>query len=78
MNWAWVLFFLVCGAANIVVAYRMPEAAWVNFKLFGLTSMSIVFMVAQVLILRNHLLDPPEEGAADDIPASVPVTEPEA
>ncbi len=50
----WVAFFLVSGAANIFVAYRFSEPVWVNFKLFGLTGMTLVFAVIQGLWLSKR------------------------
>jgi intracellular septation protein len=43
----WVVFFLVAGALNIFVAYRFDEATWVNFKLFGLMGLTLLFALAQ-------------------------------
>ncbi|MDP2325050.1 MAG: inner membrane-spanning protein YciB [Gammaproteobacteria bacterium] len=53
LNLMWVTFFLISGAANIFVAYRFSEPVWVNFKLFGLTSMTLVFALIQGIWL-NH------------------------
>ncbi len=55
----WGLFFAVAGAANIFVAYRFGESAWVSFKLFGLLGMTLAFMVIQgvwlaVMVSRNE------------------------
>jgi intracellular septation protein len=47
LNLMWVLFFFLSGAANIFVAYRFAEPVWVNFKLFGLTGMTLVFAMLQ-------------------------------
>jgi intracellular septation protein len=44
LNLMWVAFFLFSGAANIFVAYRYPEAVWVNFKVFGLMGLTVVFL----------------------------------
>jgi intracellular septation protein len=59
LNLMWVIFFLVSGAANIYVAYRYPEAVWVNFKLFGLTGMTLVFALIQGVWLSHRT---PEEN----------------
>ena len=59
LNLMWVLFFLFSGAANIFVAYRYPEAVWVNFKVFGLTGMTLVFALLQGVWLSNRM---PEGG----------------
>ncbi|GIX21627.1 MAG: putative intracellular septation protein A [Gammaproteobacteria bacterium] len=57
LNWSWVGFFLFCAAANLFVAYRYSEAVWVNFKLFGLLGLTLLFLFAQGLWLARHLDD---------------------
>lgn len=54
LNLMWVCFFAVAGAANIYVAYRYSESAWVNFKLFGLTGMTLVFAVIQGIWINKR------------------------
>lgn len=36
-NRQWVVSYLLLGALNLWVAFTLPEATWVNFKVFGLT-----------------------------------------
>jgi intracellular septation protein len=43
----WVAFFTVAGALNLYVAYAFDEATWVNFKLFGLMGLTLVFALLQ-------------------------------
>ncbi|MBP2166888.1 intracellular septation protein [Erwinia toletana] len=43
LNIAWALFFLLCGLANIYVAFWLSQAFWVNFKVFGLTGLTLLF-----------------------------------
>lgn len=43
LNIAWALFFLICGLANIYVAFWLSQAFWVNFKVFGLTGLTLLF-----------------------------------
>jgi intracellular septation protein len=64
LNLAWIVFFVACGVANIVVAYSWTENAWVNFKLFGLTALSMVFMFGQIFLLREHLVEVAEPAEA--------------
>jgi intracellular septation protein len=47
LNTAWVLYGLVAGAANLVVAFYASESAWVDFKLWGLMGMMFVFLLGQ-------------------------------
>lgn len=62
LNLMWVVFFLVSGAANIIVAYRFSEAVWVNFKLFGLLGMTVVFVLLQALWMTRRHVDAPAEN----------------
>ena len=48
LNLVWVAFFALAGLLNVVVAYNFSEEFWVNFKVFGLTALSIVFMFTQI------------------------------
>jgi intracellular septation protein len=47
LNLAWVGFFVFAGALNLYVAFNYDEATWVNFKLFGLMGLTLVFALAQ-------------------------------
>ena len=47
LNLSWVVFFLVMGAANLYVAYNFAEATWVNFKLFGVLGLTVLFIGIQ-------------------------------
>jgi intracellular septation protein len=49
LNLMWAAFFAFTGAANLFVAYRFSESFWVNFKVFGLTGLTIAFSLAQGL-----------------------------
>ncbi len=57
LNIAWILFFIVSGLANIYVAYNFEEATWVNFKLFGMLGLTIVFVIAQSIYLARHAVE---------------------
>ena len=59
LNQMWALFFVASGAANIYVAYNFPENVWVNFKLFGLMGMTLVFVLLQGWWLSRRVLDEP-------------------
>jgi intracellular septation protein len=47
LNLAWVIFFVVMGAVNLGVAYNFSEEIWVDFKLFGMLGMTLVFIIGQ-------------------------------
>lgn len=52
LNTAWMLYGLLMGGVNLVVAYHASEATWVNVKLYGLTGSMFLFMVGQLLWLQ--------------------------
>ena len=55
LNWAWTLFFIAIGLVNIIVAYNYSEATWVNFKLFGMLGLTLVFVFAQAIYLSRFM-----------------------
>ncbi|MFW5450623.1 MAG: septation protein A [Methylophagaceae bacterium] len=59
LNIAWILFFIISGLANLYVAFNYSEATWVNFKLFGLLGMTIIFIVGQSIYLAQYAEETP-------------------
>jgi intracellular septation protein len=111
LNWAWVMFFLVCGLANLFVVYvgsgfyaaeqaliaatsitaidlnacaeqfigpqrslcetaHESEAVWVNFKLFGMMGLTILFIIGQALYLARHIQDSESSDSESSEPES--------
>jgi intracellular septation protein len=54
-NTAWGAFFALIGALNLVVAYSLPTGMWVNFKLFGIMGLLLLFAVAQGVLLAPYI-----------------------
>jgi intracellular septation protein len=104
LNWAWIVFFLLLGLANLFVVYvasgfygsqqaliaatgiseidlarcaetfaggqlelceraRESESTWVNFKLFGMMGLTVLFVLGQAFYLARHIQDPDSEAA---------------
>jgi intracellular septation protein len=55
LNISWVIFFILTGAANLYVAYSFDTDTWVNFKLFGLMGLTIVFVIVQAIYMAPHI-----------------------
>ncbi len=63
LNWAWAVFFIALGALNLYVAFYYdlsadPEtrtATWVNFKVFGLLGLTLVFAIGQMVFISKHI-----------------------
>jgi intracellular septation protein len=54
LNWVWASFYALLGVTNLWVAYNVSERAWVNFKVFGLTTAFVVFAMLQALWLSSR------------------------
>lgn len=54
LNMAWSVFFVAMGALNLYVAYGFTEDVWVNFKLFGLLGLTLLFSLAQGIYIARH------------------------
>lgn len=55
LNSAWALFFIALGLLNLHVAFNMPQDVWVNFKVFWLLGLTLVFTVFSGLYLYKYL-----------------------
>ena len=55
LNIAWVVFFFAMGAINLFVAYTFSEETWVNFKLFGMLGLTLLFIIIQGFYLSRHI-----------------------
>jgi len=54
LNALWVVFYAAIGGLNLLVAYYGSERVWVNFKVFGLTALTLVFVGLQVIWLTRQ------------------------
>jgi intracellular septation protein len=54
LNTAWILFYVLAGGANLLVAWNLSEALWVKFKVIGLTLATLAFALAQAFWLGNR------------------------
>lgn len=68
LNDSWAAFFVASGALNLYVAFsgHFTEAQWVNFKVFGLMILLVLFVVIQSLWLGRHIQSDAGAPAGDD------------
>lgn len=60
LNYAWIAFFILMGVANLYVAYAFSTSVWATFKVFGLTGLMLLFMVAQGFYIARFVKDDDE------------------
>lgn len=70
LNLSWGIFFAALGALNLYVAFyygldldaETRQGIWVNFKVFGLLGITLLFVVVQAFFMSKHMQDKPEGG----------------
>ncbi len=55
LNLTWAFFFILLGCINLYVVYRFDTDTWVNFKLFGMLGLTLVFVVIQAVYLSRYI-----------------------
>jgi intracellular septation protein len=75
INSVWVVWFALLATANIYVARHFAESVWVNFKVFGISVATMIFLIPQVLWLSGKTTQVPRAPARE--PAPEPAPEPE-
>jgi intracellular septation protein len=64
VNFSWALFFLIMGALNLYVVYHYDTNTWVNFKLYGMTGSSLIFVLGVAVYMANHAKDDENDQTA--------------
>jgi len=59
----WACFFVVLAVLNEIVWRNLSTDAWVNFKVFGIMPLTLVFSAMQVPLIMRHQLPEKEAGA---------------
>ena len=54
INALWVIWFGLLAVLNIYIAHNFAESTWVNFKVYGITPATMLFMIPQVLWLSGR------------------------
>jgi intracellular septation protein len=61
----WAVFFVCLAVLNEIVWRTQTTEVWIQFKLFGIMPLTLVFSLAQLpLITRYQVADEPEEKAS--------------
>jgi intracellular septation protein len=57
LNLAWIAFFLILGGVNLYVMSNFDRDTWVNFKLFGMLGLTLIFIVLQSFYLSKYVTE---------------------
>jgi intracellular septation protein len=61
----WALFFAGLAVLNEVIWRTQSTDFWVNFKVFGVTPLTMIFAVTQMPLVKRHHLEPVSLEASD-------------
>jgi intracellular septation protein len=65
LTWRWTAFFLALAGLNEYVWRTMSEATWVNFKVFGLMGLTLLFALANAPFMARHMPREEDKPSAD-------------
>ncbi len=73
LNLSWGIFFVALGAANVYVAFyyglelnaETRRNIWVNFKVFGLLGLTLLFTIVQAFFMAKSVQNKSENGEPD-------------
>jgi intracellular septation protein len=54
LTWRWALFFFFLAALNEFVRRGFPTDVWVNFKVFGILPLTLLFAFAHIPLMMRH------------------------
>ena len=56
LGFRWAVFFLFLGIINELIWRNFPEYIWVNFKVFGFLTLTLLFTITQLpYMFRNQI-----------------------
>jgi intracellular septation protein len=56
LNFRWAYFFIFLAILNEIVWRTQPETTWVNFKVWGMLPITIIFTVMQLPLINKYKL----------------------
>lgn len=68
LNSAWVAFFFTMGLLNLYVAFNFDTNTWVNFKLFGMLGLTLLFVLVQGFYLARYIVPDEEQDSVTKEP----------
>ena len=57
LSWIWVAMFLTTALANEIAWRSLSTDDWVTFKVFGITTISLVFGAVSVPIMTKNQIE---------------------
>ncbi|HFL8794728.1 MAG TPA: septation protein IspZ [Candidatus Azosocius sp. HAIN] len=52
LNYIWSTFFFIISLINIYISYKFNIKIWLYFKIFGITTIIIIFLLIQLIYIK--------------------------
>ena len=59
----WGLFFICLAVLNEVIWRNFSTDFWVNFKVFGMFTLTMVFTIFQLPLIKKYWVEEPKDGS---------------
>lgn len=56
LTWRWAGFFVFLAGLNEYIWRHYSEGFWVNFKVFGMLPLTLLFLITQLPLIQRHLI----------------------
>ena len=53
----WVFFFIFLAILNEIIWRTQTEEIWVNFKVWGILPLTLIFTIFQIPLIQKHKKD---------------------
>ena len=61
LTWRWSLFFFFLAGLNEVLRHALSTDQWVSFKVFGIVTLTLVFVLTQTPLMMRHEIKPEDD-----------------
>ncbi|TDQ80847.1 intracellular septation protein [Dongia mobilis] len=62
LTWRFALFFAAMAVLNEIVWRSVSTDLWVDFKVFGIVGLTMIFSLAQLPLMKRHMIDGNDSG----------------
>jgi intracellular septation protein len=64
---SWTIFFILTGALNLLIAFSFDTDTWVNFKLFGLLGLTLLFALVQGVVISRFAKPTEKQSQQEEV-----------
>jgi intracellular septation protein len=61
LTWRWSFFFFFLAGLNEVLRHALSTDHWVSFKVFGIITLTLVFVLTQTPLMMRHEIKPEDD-----------------